>query len=438
MRSQLSNSYVGPGSFSPTRVSNALRSDDIPGARPRPRHGFASKNTQHYGEKLGYNQPYEMIKATSDVAKPSSPSQKKHYGVHFTSEIQQYNLMHVGDQAPRQLHEVDFPRNLSTKDIPGASPKTFHSPGLKNYYMPSRNRSEISSQKDDRNPLEDSLDKFQREKPMMRSSLAIHTNKSGLYDQELPAYKPQNNHYSLSQNNSPLKRGGYYDEEKNNEEGNRQLNQTHQPIQNTHIRQSTEPILNPKFFQDPPQMTQNPQPVQNYQQIVQNQGYQQRPEENANNQPSTEKNPYEPNDLYSFPPQQAKHSRIKSDANDMEKLTQDMIFQQRLLEKKMKDVWKGRAFNIVSNSPSPLYVNKGGNKYGSSIRALDKGQEYDKAPELLNLKGWSAGNQASPRRVREDTFNVSGKQTNPTDFQYSKNLADEQNPRSKKNDFKIY
>jgi hypothetical protein len=433
MKNLISPTYGNQGNFSPLRQSNALRSDDIPGARPRPRHGFASKNTQHYGERLISNTQSFDLKNMPDV-KPSSPTQKKHYGIHFNSEIAQYNLMHIGEQAPRQLHEVEFPRNLSTKDIPGASPKTFHSTGVKNYYLAGRMRSDISSQNDDRNPLEDSLDKFQRERPQMRSSMAIKTNKSSLYEQESAQFKPQNHHYSLSQTSSPLKQVRYYNEERKEEEENPEMNQytqNPQTLPNIQTKQNLEQTSNPKFFQELPPINQNQniQPVQNSQQILQNQGYYQRPEENVNPQPNVEKNQYEPSNLYSFSPSRPQHSRIKSEATDMEKLTQDMIFQQRLLEKKMKEAWKGRAFNIVSNSPSTLYVNKGGNKYGSSIKALDRGQEYDRGTEVLNLKGMS------PMRTREDVF----KQANPMDsYQYSSNLADEQNPRAKKNDFKIY
>jgi len=338
MRNQQYDKIASQGNFSPNRESLSLKVGDIQGASPTRQ--YASKKTMHYNDRLATNyEPFQSKLKLQEVNygqgsynetanEPKSPG-KKHYTVHYASEIAQYNVLAGNEIAPRHLHDVEFPRNLSTTDIPGAIPGSLQNKSLKSNQLASLLRE--NSPKRPTSLAEDSLDKFNRETKLRQASAlnathsalydneskpgyffgqtqthslsperqrsSLHANKSALYLQDSSIYRP-NFHNSISQNNSPLKRVPYGGEEEEDQYGK-------PPSQGFFSQQ------NQGFSQQNQGFSQ-----QNQGFSQQGQGYGQYPEEKTTlppidqyqSQPQEESNP--------FGSQQIKHMRIKSDSTD--------------------------------------------------------------------------------------------------------------------------
>jgi len=71
-------------------------------------------------------------------------------------------------------------------------------------------------------------------------------------------------------------------------------------------------------------------------------------------------------------------------------LSQDIITQQAVLERKIWEAMKGRAYNIISGTPSTQHIpGYGKQTYGTSIQAMQKNTETVKRPEPGQVRAWN-------------------------------------------------
>lgn len=432
--------------YSPLRENYILKVDDIPGAKPK--QGNSTKYTQHYQQRLANNNPFfenslamqEKLYQSGTYHYANGPNPfttaKKHYNVHHESEIAKSGVMQGRDGAPQNLNYVDFPRNLTTEDIPGAAPGTLQSKAAKNHELAQKLRAQQTNNSVQLPSTHDTLDHFQRqqqqqanpETPPYRYNHSISGPQSpvrnsnnfhhGQYSPEQPRGSAQEQYYSQQQQE---KNYNQYEQTPLEDRRAKHVVFKDEPPREEPVQYREQPNQyreQPRGYDEMPPQYRDQPPSQGYEQdyldsyVAKNTAYNQL-SLGGQGLEQYQNSPVMPG---------SKQGQI-SKRDHLDQIDHDFISQQQALEKKVRETTRGRGFNIISNNATSSFQSPTRRAYGSSIKGMIKNTEDTRKYETAGMpRGWNTSNIQSGTAGQNYTVgDVAGgmNEYNETNYRYA-------------------